>query len=99
MALSGIVTLLVLPAILTVAEKKLFGAAKAPQSVGCNCVFCVILAVAAVVLAVINVHQFNLLGWTTLAWMSAIAIPVLALACGMLSRRQACRRIEVEAKK
>jgi len=99
MALSGIVTLMVLPALLTVAEKKLFGAAKTPQSVGCNCVFCVIIAVAAVALVALNVHQFGLVGISTLFWGSAIAIPVLALSCGMLSRRQACRRRDIQQKK
>jgi hypothetical protein len=98
MALSGVVTLMVLPAILTVAEKRLFASAKTPQSAGCNCAFCVIIAIAAVVLVVLNVHQFELVGWTTLAWASAIAIPVLALTCGMLSRRQACRRVNVQKK-
>ncbi len=99
MALSGVVTLMVLPALLTVAERRLFKAARAPQSVGCNCVFCLIIAIAAVVLIVLNVHQFNLVGWTTLAWGSAIAIPVLALICGMLSRRQACRRLDMQQKR
>ncbi|MBN1363058.1 MAG: MMPL family transporter [Sedimentisphaerales bacterium] len=98
MALSGVVTLMVLPAILTVAEKKLFAPVKAPRSVGCNCAFCVILAVAAVVLVALNVHQFELVGWTMLAWGSALAIPVLALICGLLSRRQACRRVESQKK-
>ena len=99
MALSGIVTLLVLPALLTVAEKKLFGAAKTPKSVGCDCTFCVIIAVATVVLVALNIHQFGLVGTTPLLWGSVIAIPLLALLCAALSRRQACRRIEKEQKK
>jgi predicted RND superfamily exporter protein len=99
MALSGIVTLLVLPALLTVTEKKLFGAAKTPQSVGCSCAFCGIIAVAAVVLIALNIHQFGLLGTTTLLWASAIALVVLALICTALSRRQACRRTETQEKK
>jgi predicted RND superfamily exporter protein len=99
MALSGLVTLMALPALLTVAEKAFFKPAAAPQSVGCNCAFCVIIAVAAVVLVALNVHQFNLVGWTTLAWASAIAIPALALTCGVLSRRQACRRGQTQVKK
>ena len=40
----------------------------------------------------------GLVGWTTLAWASAIAIPVLALTCGALSRRQACRRVDTQKK-
>jgi uncharacterized protein len=91
MALSGIVTLLILPAILTVLEKRLFKTAKGPQSVTCNCAFCFIISVAAVALVALNMHQYWHLGWTKLALISIIAIPLMALICGIMSRRQACR--------
>jgi predicted RND superfamily exporter protein len=91
MALSGIVTLLILPAILTVLERRLFKTAKAPKSVSCNCVFCIIISVAAVALLALNLQQYWHLGWTKLALVSIIAIPLMALACGIMSRRQACR--------
>jgi len=91
MALSGIVTLLVLPAILTMAEKRMFKPRKAPQSVGCNCGFCLIISVAAVVLITLNLHQYWDLGWGALGVVGIVVIPLSALLCGVMSRRQACR--------
>ena len=94
MALSGIVTLLVLPAILTVLESRIFKPAKTPQSVSCNCGFCIIIAAAVVVLVALNLHQYWHLGLSKLALISVIAVPALALLCGAMSRRQACRLAE-----
>ena len=96
MALSGIVTLMVLPAILTVAEKKMFKPSKAPRSVGCNCGFCLIVTVAAVVLIALNLQQYWDLGWSGLAVIGLIAIPLMALICGVMSRRQACRALAAQ---
>jgi predicted RND superfamily exporter protein len=93
MALSGAVTLLVLPAILTVAEKRLFKPAAAPQSATCDCAFCLTISVASVVLVLVNVHQFGKLGFTSFIWISIVAVPVLATLCSAVSRRQACRTI------
>jgi len=91
MALSGAVTLLALPTILKLAERALFKARAVPLSAGCNCGFCVIISVAAAVLVAMNLHQYWKLGWSKLAWISIIAIPIMALICGIMSRRQACR--------
>jgi uncharacterized membrane protein YdfJ with MMPL/SSD domain len=91
MALSGAVTLLVLPAILGLAERVLFKPRPAPASVTCNCGLCLIISAAVVVLVAVNLHQYWELGWNRLAVISIIAIPVMALLCGMISRRQACK--------
>jgi predicted RND superfamily exporter protein len=91
MALSGAVTLLALPAILKLAEKVLFKQIKEPKSPTCNCAFCFILSTSAVVLVAMNLHQFSLVGWSALASISAVAIPVMAIACGIMSRRRACK--------
>jgi predicted RND superfamily exporter protein len=99
MALSGAVTLLVLPAILTVAEKRLFKPATAPQSLKCNCAFCFVISLAGVVLVLLNVHQFGKMSFNSFIWVSIIAVPVLAVICGALSRRQACRAAEVQQEK
>jgi predicted RND superfamily exporter protein len=103
MAFSGIVTLLVLPAIIRVAEKRLFRAEVKPVGPSCNCIFCAIMSAAGVLLIALNIHQFAIVGWSTLVWVSALAIPVLALLCAVLSRRRACRAVvqekqETEAK-
>ena len=91
MALSGAVTLLALPAILTLAEKVLFKRIKEPQSATCNCVFCMIISTAAVVLVTMNLHQYWELGWSALGGISVVAIPVMAITCGIMSRRRACK--------
>ena len=90
----GLITLLVLPAIIKLAEKVLFRFQPAPSSTGCNCCFCFIISIAAVILIAINLHQYWKLGWSKLAWISAIIIPVTALACGIMSRRQGCKRAQ-----
>jgi hypothetical protein len=51
----------------------------------------VVVSTAAVVLVALNVHQFALAGWSTLVWSSVVAIPVMALICAIMSRRQACK--------
>jgi hypothetical protein len=94
MALSGVVTLMVLPAIIRLAEKILFKNIKPPASVGCNCGFCVIISTATVVLIAVNLHQYWRLGWGTMAWIGVITIPIAMLLCGIMSRRQACKRIQ-----
>jgi len=91
MALSGAVTLLALPAILRLAEKALFKRIKEPKSATCNCAFCLIVSTAAVVLVAMNLHQFSLVGWTTLTGVSGVAILVMAVACSFMSRRRACK--------
>jgi len=99
LAVSGIVTLLILPAIIRLLEKRLFKTTTEPMRRSCNCAFCTIISAAAVVLVALNIHQFALVGWNTLVWLSVIAIPVMALVCGILSRRQACKTAAAKEKK
>jgi predicted RND superfamily exporter protein len=99
MALSGAVTLLALPAIIRIAEKALFKRISEPRSATCNCGFCLIISVAIVVLVAMNLHQYWELGWSKLAVLSIIAIPVMALICGIMSRRQRCKTAAAEEKK
>ena len=99
MALSGAVTLLALPAIIKLAEKVLFKGAREPKSLTCNCAFCMILSAAIVVLIATNLHQYWAHGWGWLAVISVIAIPVMAIICGIMSRRQACKTAAAKEKK
>lgn len=94
MALSGIVTLLALPAFMKLGEKRLFRPKAAPTGPGCNCGFCIVLSIAVVVLIALNLHQYWHMGVTRLTWISLILVPLLALTCGILSRRKACKMIE-----
>jgi len=91
MALSGAVTLLVLPATLKLLEKVLFRKKREPKSVACNCGFCLIISIAIAVLLAMNLHRYWELAPGKLAVLSLIAIPIMALSCGIMSRRQACK--------
>jgi hypothetical protein len=87
---SGAGTLLILPALVRLAEPLLFPKTKV-CSVTCRCGTCLITGVTAVALAVVNVHQFLNVGWTMLTTISLVALPLLAGACALLSRREKCR--------
>jgi predicted RND superfamily exporter protein len=91
MALSGGVTLLVLPAALKLLEKALFRKIARPKSATCSCAFCLLISIAAVILVAINLHQYWKLTPDKLAVLSLIVIPIMALSCGIMSRRRACK--------
>jgi len=98
MALSGAVTLLALPAIIKLLEKVLFKRAGEPKSVICNCGFCLIISIAIAVLLAVNLHQYWKRAPSRLAVLSIIVIPVMALICGIMSRRQACKMAAIKEK-
>jgi len=98
MALSGIITLMVLPSMIRIFEKALFRS-KTSTAIGCNCGFCLIISIAAVISVAINLHQYWKLGWGNLAWISMMAIPVMAIICGIISRRQACKKTDTNSMK
>jgi uncharacterized membrane protein YdfJ with MMPL/SSD domain len=99
MALSGAVTLLALPAIITLAEKILFKRIDQSKPSTCKCAFCFVISMAVVVLVAVNLHQYWKLGWGAMALLSVAAIATMTVACGLMSRRQACRAAAVEEKK
>jgi hypothetical protein len=47
-----------------------------------------------VLLVAISIHQYAVIGWGKLTWLSIIVIPILGLICGVMSRRQECKRAE-----
>ncbi len=94
MALSGIVTLFVLPSVMTVLEKRLFRPGAEPMGKGCNCVFCLVISLVSVAIIALNAYQFGAVGFNAMMWIGAVSIPVLGLICGMLSRRRACRNMD-----
>ena len=91
---SGLATLLLLPALIRIMEKRLFRQDDTVLAPSCNCGLCIVASVAAVVLLSLNLY--SKLGWGTITWVSVVAVPALALACGRLSRRAKCRVIQEE---
>jgi predicted RND superfamily exporter protein len=94
MALSGAVTLMALPSIVKIAEKYLFKPAREPKSVTCNCGFCIIISAASVALIAINIHQYGTLGLSKITALSVVVVTAMALSCGVISRRRACKRFQ-----
>jgi predicted RND superfamily exporter protein len=90
---SGVGTLLLLPALLRLLERRLFVAGKA-MGAACNCALCAASSILLVVVIALNFHPYT--GWNAMTWLGLTLVPVLALACGLLSRREKCRaRAEV----
>ncbi len=87
---SGVATMLILPALIRLLEKPLF-AVQSSRGVTCSCVTCIASAAAFVALVAVNLHQYAGMAWMELTWGSAIAVPIFAIACGLLSRRAACK--------
>jgi hypothetical protein len=42
-------------------------------------------------LVILSIQPYVDLHWTTLTWVAAGAVVAMALACGVMSRRQRCR--------
>ncbi len=87
---AGVATLLILPSMVTLLERWLFPKTRLCCLL-CNCGTCFISAVAIVALVVVNVRQFLDLGWTTLTWLSIVAIVILGAFCVFMSHREKCR--------
>jgi predicted RND superfamily exporter protein len=93
MAISGVVTLLVIPSLIKILEERLFPMTPV-MGITCNCVLCIASSIALVLLIALNFYQYAQVGWTTLTWISIIVITLLAFSCGLMSRREKCKIIE-----
>jgi predicted RND superfamily exporter protein len=94
---AGIGTLLILPPLVKILEKYLF-APKKVMGPTCNCAACVLSSITLILLIVVSMQQYVTIGWTSLTWISVIAIPVMAVGCGLLSRREKCKLQNVQEK-
>ncbi len=92
---AGVGTLLLLPALVKILEKQLF-VTKKVMGPTCNCAACVLSSITLVLLIVVSMQQYATVGWTILTWISVIAIPVVAIGCGLLSRREKCKLQNVQ---
>jgi len=86
---SGVGTLLLLPALVTLLRGRLFRPAKVMGPV-CNCALCISSGVILVAVVLLSVVSFGgQLG--TMVWIAAATVVLAVLVCGVLSRRRACR--------
>lgn len=89
MAFSGIATLLILPALVTLLEPRLFPSC-APGTRPGKCVTCLVSAVVVALTVVANVYQVADLHWTTWMWIAVGILVVMAGLCRFASRRAPC---------
>jgi membrane protein YdbS with pleckstrin-like domain len=75
--------------LITLLERWLFPATRG-RVLMCNCGTCIVSGVAIVIAVAINVQQFFSVGWSTLSWISLVAVVVLAVVCRIVSRRNVC---------
>jgi len=88
---SGLATLLILPALIRLLERRLFAVGKAPIRASCNCGLCLVSAITLVALIAMVLKPYVPWHWTTLTWVAAAVVPVAALICGLSSRRLKCK--------
>ena len=90
LALSGLVTLITLPAILTMIERWAFRPVSSPLATVCNCGLCIAVAAGVILVAVLNIGQAA--GWpiSRMIWVSIVGIPAVAAICRLISMRSIC---------
>ncbi len=89
---SGVATLLLLPALVRVLEGRLFARSTSRSGWRATAARADRRPSSLVVVVALNLHQYLAIGLDPLTWVCVVAIPVLALACGIMSRRAKCRR-------
>lgn len=90
MLFSGIGTLIILPALARLFEPLLFPKTRF-CSITCMCNTCIVTGITIVSAVALNLYQFLNIGWTTLSWISLIAILILSIICFISSRRNQCK--------
>jgi hypothetical protein len=92
---SGLATLLILPALIRLLENLLFPQKRA-LGVACNCVTCIVSAAALAALVVLNLRTYLETGWNWLVLIAAGIVVVMAAGCRLSSKRQACRLPDID---
>jgi hypothetical protein len=93
---SGAGTLLLLPALLKVAEPLLFPATRLCR-ITCRCGTCIVTTVVFAALVAVNAYQFFTIGWDTLTVAMLAVLPVAAVACALMSQRATCKQPPADA--
>ncbi len=95
---SGVGTLLLLPALVKVLEKRLFKS-KEVRGQCCNFAACLVSSITLVLLIALTLYSFMPVTWSLLTWIGIITIPVISLGCGLLSRREKCKMLNTREEK
>ncbi len=91
LAVSGVGTLFILPALVTLLRKKLFDEGAEKMEFACKCTTCTIAGFTFVALVAVNIHQFLSIGWTHLSWTSGVSLLIIMLICWISGHRKKCK--------
>ncbi len=86
---SGVGTLLLLPALVRLLERRLFPQ-REEHRLACRCGTCAVAAMTAAALGVLSVRQYTSLGWNGLVLLAGGIVAGGVAACWLLSRRSRC---------
>ncbi len=89
---SGAATLMLLPALIRIMEKRLFRQDSNAASAWCNCGLCLVAYITAV--ATVAMSLYSSFGWSVVTWVSIIGIATFVPFCWLISRRSKCRTLE-----
>ncbi|MFW6414049.1 MAG: efflux RND transporter permease subunit, partial [Verrucomicrobiota bacterium] len=95
LAVSGIATLFILPALIRLLEPFLFPKTR-PCCIACNSITCLAVGLALAALIMVNLQQFLDAEWTSLTLVSLAVIPVMMIFCRVMSNREKCNLNEKE---
>ena len=87
---SGVATLLILPALIRVLEKLLFPQ-KRVMVLACNCGTCAASGVALAAIVVMSIYRYLDVGWNLLVVVSIVVVLVTMVLCRLLARREKCK--------
>ena len=87
---AGLATLLILPALVTLLERRLFPRTRRLRLI-CRAGTCAVLSATAVALVAVSLYHMLGVGWKPLAAYGLLATAVLAALCAALARHPACR--------
>ncbi|NDY41576.1 MMPL family transporter [Dissulfurirhabdus thermomarina] len=88
LSFAGIVTLMLLPALVRLLERRLFPGER--PAMWCRCLTCIILAVTLVLLVAVNLQQYLDLAWRDVSWAGVAAVVILGVLCRLASKAPAC---------
>ncbi len=94
MALSGSITLILLPAMVKVWRHKLFCQCKSVRCASCSFIMCSVVSLSTVVIVVLCIEQYIKSGLSDLLSIAAIFSLVLLIGCYLFTRRKKCRDLQ-----
>ena len=88
MLMSSIGTLILLPAIITGIKKLIFE--EEGKGLSCNCINCVIAALAVSLTVIAILAGAGAMKWTELTGIALVIVLIMAGGCNLLSKRRVC---------